>query len=314
MVRVAVNIVTFNSADDIAACLESLTKQTFRDFRVHVLDNASIDKTIERLSAFDLDIVRATSNSGFAKAHNDLIRSYPAEYMLILNPDTILRDDFLERLIPALDARPDAASATGKLLRMDGVTLDSTGIIMLRSQRHLDRGADQPDRGQFDKPEDVFGPSGAAALYRFKALEDVAVEGQYFDEDFFAYREDADLAWRCRLMGWTSIYVPAAVALHRRRVTPERRSSLSSIINYHSVKNRFLLRLNNMTRSLYLRDFAPITFRDVTVVGYVLLREWTSIPALTYVARHWSRLWRKRRVIQSRRRITGPQLDRWFYN
>jgi GT2 family glycosyltransferase len=314
MVRVAVNIVTFNSADDIAACLESLTKQTFRDFRVHVLDNASIDKTIERLSAFDLDIVRATSNSGFAKAHNDLIRSYPAEYMLILNPDTILRDDFLERLIPALDARPDAASATGKLLRMDGVTLDSTGIIMLRSQRHLDRGADQPDRGQFDKPEDIFGPSGAAALYRFKALEDVAVEGQYFDEDFFAYREDADLAWRCRLMGWTSIYVPAAVALHRRRVTPERRSSLSSIINYHSVKNRFLLRLNNMTRSLYLRDFAPITFRDVTVVGYVLLREWTSIPALTYVARHWSRLWRKRRVIQSRRRITGPQLDRWFYN
>jgi len=314
MVRVAVNIVTFNSADDIAACLESLTKQTFRDFRVHVLDNASIDKTIERLSAFDLDIVRATSNSGFAKAHNDLIRSYPAEYMLILNPDTILRDDFLERLIPALDARPDAASATGKLLRMDGVTLDSTGIIMLRSQRHLDRGADQPDRGQFDKPEDIFGPSGAAALYRFKALEDVAVEGQYFDEDFFAYREDADLAWRCRLMGWTSIYVPSAVALHRRRVTPERRSSLSSIINYHSVKNRFLLRLNNMTRSLYLRDFAPITFRDVTVVGYVLLREWTSIPALTYVARHWSRLWRKRRVIQSRRRITGPQLDRWFYN
>jgi len=203
MVKVAVNIVTFNSADDIAACLESLKSQTFRDFRIHVLDNASRDSTLEKLAGVDLDIVRSPVNTGFAKAHNDLIRAYPAEYVLILNPDAILKPEFLERLVAALELRPDAASATGKLLRFDGKTLDSTGIIMLRSQRHLDRGADQPDRGEFDKPEDVFGPSGAAALYRLKALEDVAIGGQYFDEDFFAYREDADLAWRCRLMGWT---------------------------------------------------------------------------------------------------------------
>jgi GT2 family glycosyltransferase len=314
MVKVAVNIVTFNSSDDIEACLDSILNQTFRDFRIHVLDNASVDDTIAKLSSIDLDLVRSPSNTGFAKAHNDLIHSYPAEYVLVLNPDTILRPDFLARIVAALDARPDAASATGKLLRMDGVTLDSTGIIMLRSQRHLDRGADQPDHGQFDRPEDVFGPSGAAALYREKALRDVAIEDQYFDEDFFAYREDADLAWRCRLMGWTSIYVPSAVVLHRRRVTPERRSTLSSLINYHSVKNRFLLRLNNMTRSLYLRDFVPITIRDAAVIGYVLLREWTSIRGLLYVLQHWPRLWKKRRLIQSRKRTQGPDLDRWFCN
>ena len=314
MVKVAVNIVTFNSADDIAACLESLKSQTFRDFRIHVLDNASRDSTLEKLAGVDLDIVRSPVNTGFAKAHNDLIRAYPAEYVLILNPDAILKPEFLERLVAALELRPDAASATGKLLRFDGKTLDSTGIIMLRSQRHLDRGADQPDRGEFDKPEDVFGPSGAAALYRLKALEDVAIGGQYFDEDFFAYREDADLAWRCRLMGWTSIYVPGAVALHRRRVTPERRSQLSTLINYHSVKNRFLLRLNNMTRSLYVRDFFHISARNAAVVGYVFLREWGSIGGLFYVMRHWQRLWKKRQAIQQRRRISGSELDRWFYN
>jgi GT2 family glycosyltransferase len=314
MVKVAVNIVTFNSERDITACLESLTKQTYRDFRIHVLDNASTDNTLSELANADLDLVRSPSNTGFAKAHNDLIRSYPADYVLILNPDTVLRPDFLERIVAALEARPDAASATGKLLRLDGATLDSTGIIMLRSQRHLDRGADEPDRGQFDKPEDVFGPSGAAALYRMKALEDVAIDGQYFDEDFFAYREDADLAWRCRLMGWTSIYVPSAVALHRRRVTPERRSQLSSLINYHSVKNRFLLRLNNMTGSLYIRHFWAITFRDAAVIGYVLLREWTSIGALTYVVRHLPRLWSKRQAIQSRKRIQTAELNRWFCN
>jgi GT2 family glycosyltransferase len=314
MVKVAVNIVTFNSGKDIAACLESLGRQTFKDFRIHVLDNASTDDTIKSLSGFDLDLIRSNANTGFARAHNDLIRSYPAEFVLILNPDAILMPEFLERIIAALEARPDAASATGKLLRLDGKTLDSTGIVMLRSQRHLDRGADEPDRGQFDKPEDVFGPSGAAALYRLSALQDVAFEGQFFDEDFFAYREDADLAWRCRLMGWTSIYVPSAVALHRRRVTPERRSELSAVINYHSVKNRFLLRLNNMTRSLYMRDFLQMSMRDAAVVGYVLLREWSSAGALLYVVRHFPRLWRKRRAIQARKRFEGPELDRWFYN
>jgi GT2 family glycosyltransferase len=185
---------------------------------------------------------------------------------------------------------------------MDGKTLDSTGIIMLREQRHLDRGADQPDTGQFDAPEDVFGPSGAAALYRRKALDEVAVNGQFFDEDFFAYREDADLAWRCRLAGWTSIYVPTAVALHRRRVTPERCGELPKIINYHSVKNRFLLRLNNMSWSLYRRDFWHITRRDAAVVGYVFLREWSSITALFFVVRNLPRLLRKRRMIQLKRK------------
>ena len=173
---------------------------------------------------------------------------------------------------------------------------------MLPEQRHLDRGAGQPDEGQFENPEEIFGPSGAAAMYRRSALEDAAIDGQYFDEDFFAYREDADLAWRCRLLGWTSIYVPAAVALHRRRVTPERRSILPSEINYHSVKNRFLLRLNNMTWAEYRRDFWRITVRDAAVIGYVILREWSSIPALFYVIRHLPRLLTKRRAIQARRR------------
>jgi len=314
MVKVAVNIVTFNSARDIRACLQSLQQQTFSGFRIHVLDNASSDDTVDLVRSYDVDLLQSRSNVGFAKAHNDLIRSFPAEYVLILNPDAILRPGFLSRIVSALEARPDAASATGKLLRMDGKTIDSTGIVMLRNQRHLDRGAGEPDLGQYDQCEDVFGPSGAAALYRMEALRDVCFDGQYFDEDFFAYREDADLAWRCRLMGWNSIYVPSAVALHARRVTPERRAHLPALINYHSVKNRFLLRMNNMTGGLYRRDFWRITLRDAAVLGYVATREWTSIGAPLYVLRHFPRLWKKRRLIQSRRRIDGPELHRWFYN
>ena len=310
MAKLAVNIVTFNSARDIAACLESLNTQRFRDFEIHILDNASADDTLQRIEPFDVAYVtRSPINTGFCKAHNELASRFPSEYVLFLNPDTILSPTFLDELVRALDARPDAASASGKLLRMDGKTIDSTGIIMLREQRHLDRGADQSDAGQFGKPEEIFGPSGAAAMYRRRALDDVAIQGQYFDEDFFAYREDADLAWRCRLFGWTSIYVPAAVAQHRRRVTPERRRELSKEINCHSVKNRFLLRLNNMTGALYRRDFWLITKRDAAVIGYVLLREWSSIPGLFYLIRHLPRLLRKRKRIQSRRRADP---ENWF--
>jgi len=248
-------------------------------------------------------------NTGFCKAHNELARRFPSEYVLFLNPDTVLSPSFIEELVRALDAQPDAASASGKLLRMDGRTIDSTGIIMLREQRHLDRGADQLDRGQFEQPEEIFGPSGAAAIYRRSALDDVAIDGQYFDEDFFAYREDADLAWRCRLLGWTSIYVPAAVAQHRRRVTPERRVQLPKEINYHSVKNRFLLRVNNITGELYRRDFWPILKRDMAVIGYVVLSEWSSIPALFYPIRNFPRLYRKRKSIQLRKRSDPAN---WF--
>ena len=119
----------------------------------------------------------------------------------------------------------------------------------------------------------------------------------------------ADLAWRCRLMGWTSIYIPHAVARHRRRVTPERRASLPKEINYHSVKNRFLLRINNMTGNLYRRDFWPITKRDLAVVGYVVVREWSSLPGVFYVFRHLPRLLRKRKGIQSRKQADPAS---WF--
>jgi len=304
MVRVSVNIVTFNSVADIGACLESLRAQTFRDFAVHIFDNASSDDTLKIIEPFDVEyLVRSPVNTGFCKAHNELVRRFPSEYVLFLNPDTILDSSFIGELVLALEARLEAASASGKLLRMDGMTIDSTGIIMLREQRHLDRGADQPDTGQFNSPEEIFGPSGAAAIYRRKALDETAVAGQYFDEDFFAYREDADLAWRCRLFGWISIYVPSAVARHRRRVTPERRHELPKEINYHSVKNRFLLRLNNMTGQLYRRDFWPVTRRDLAVLGFVLLREWSSGPALLYIVRNFRRLLQKRRLIQSKRKV-----------
>jgi GT2 family glycosyltransferase len=318
MERVSVQIVTFESAGDIGPCLDSLRDQTFTRFRVRLLDNHSSDRTrdaiweaIER-TGLGIDLLLSGTNTGFAAAHNRLATRFPAEYLLFLNPDTIAAPDFIEQLVRALDSDPRAGSATGKLMRMDGETIDSTGIVMTRNQRHLDRGADEPDRGQWNEAGEVFGASGAAAMYRRACLEDVAVDGMYFDEDFFAYREDADLAWRCRLMDWTCLYVPTAILRHRRRVTPERRSALPAVINRHSAKNRFLLRINNLTPGVRRALRWPIASRDAAVVGYVILREWSSIPGLWFLLRHRQRLLKKGRKIRSRARASDAAILRWF--
>ena len=143
-------------------------------------------------------------------------------------------------------------------------------------------------------------------------VQDVAVEGEFFDEHFFAYREDADLAWRAQLLGWQCLYAPRAVAWHVRRVTPERREELPLAINWHSIKNRFLMRAKNISLPLYARLFFPATLRDAQVIAYCLLLDRRLASALMAVWKLRHDLRRKRKIIQSRRRVPDNQLLRWF--
>jgi GT2 family glycosyltransferase len=311
---VSIGIVTWNSAADLPRCLDAVRAQRHQSIELIVGDNASTDGTRALLEARTSETERRyfPSNRGFSAAHNALIRDSRGVYYLTLNPDVVLDPGFVAALVDAMDAAPGAGSATGKLRRAEPAgVLDSTGVVMHRSQRHFDRGADERDRGQFDAPGPVFGVSGAAGFYRRAMLDDVAVDGEVFDEDFFAYREDADLAWRAQLLGWDAIYVPAATATHVRRVTPERRTQLPAAINRYSVRNRFLLRLKNQTLGQAMRFALPGLARDVQVIGYVLAREWGSIPGLVDVARLLPRMLRKRRTIMARR-DRGRALDAWF--
>ncbi len=137
-----------------------------------------------------------------------------------------------------------------------------------------------PTARRFDRPEYVFGASAAAALYRREMIDDVSVDGDFFDPDFFVYREDADVAWRAQLLGWRCIYTPAAVALSRAHRDPgNRRAAARGFINMHSVKNRFLMRIKNVTAGLYRRYWLPMTLRDLMVVGGTVFWEPTSLAA-----------------------------------
>jgi len=298
---VSIVVVTWNSAPFLPRCLDGIRQQTHRHFELILVDNASSDDSVAYAT------IRNETNTGFAHAANQGIAAAKGDFVLLVNPDAYLTPEYVERLLRGIG---DAGAATGKLMRATGTqiepttAIDSMGIRMTRTGRHFD--IDHETAGE------VFGVSGAAALYSMAFIRDVSIDGEFFDEDFFAYREDADVAWRGRLFGWRAVVVPDAIAYHVRTVTPERRRELSATINMHSVKNRFLLRLKNEGAYLALRNAPFELFRDVVTIAAVLTIERTSLPAFGWLWRNRKRILAKRRAIQSRRKVSDRELARWF--
>ncbi|MBZ5620671.1 MAG: glycosyltransferase family 2 protein [Acidobacteriia bacterium] len=319
--KVCIAIVTYNSGRYIRRCLDTVLKQEDVPIEVVVVDNASTDNTCEILKSFKSRIrtIFSSRNLGFAEAQNRAIRSSRADWVLTLNPDVLLLPGFVRMLWDAGESDPGAGAVCGKLLSigpgfrmLPEPRIDSTGIFFTPAMRHFDRGWHEPDTQCFENMEYVFGASAAAALFRRRMIDDVAVEGNFFDPDFFAYREDADVAWRAQLLGWRCIYAPAAVAYHVRTVTPDNRRSAPATINMHSVKNRFLMRIKNATPGLYRRFWLPMTARDLLVMGGSVFWEPTSLPAFWRLARCLPRAWRQRRHIMSRRRVDDEAMAQWF--
>jgi GT2 family glycosyltransferase len=319
--KVCVAIVTYNSQRYIRRCLEAVLSQEGTHLDVVVVDNASTDGSREALAEFRgrIRVIRNSRNEGFAAGQNRAIRSSPAPWVLALNPDALLTPGFLARLIEAAELDPRAGAICGKLLSIGAgfaplaePLIDSTGIYVTPAMRHFDRGWHERDEGRYEQPEYVFGASGAAALYRREMIEDISIDGEFFDSGFFSYREDADVAWRAQLLGWRCIYTPAAVAYHVRTVSPQNRRQIPRAINMHSVKNRFLLRIKNLTPGLWRRYWLPMTLRDMVVIGGCFLTEPASLGAFWQLARCLRSSLQRRRLIMRRRKVSDHYLAQWF--
>ena len=319
---VSVTIVTYNSGRFIKRCLESVLSQRYRLKEVIVIDNASNDGTIDILEQFEdrCQIHYNEENAGFAAAQNQAMRMACGDWVLTLNPDVLLLPNFIQALVDAGQFDPKIGAVCGKLLTMtahfeipERPVVDSTGIYFNPMLRHLDRGSQEIDNGHYLHYEYVFGATAAAALYRRSMIEDISLDGEFFDSDFFVYREDADVAWRAQLMGWKCLYVPYARGYHVRKVLPGNRSALPAAINMHSVKNRFLMRLKNISSDLYWRNWFSITGRDIMVVMCCLLWEHTSLKAFWFLLRNWSRFRAKRELIQRARRVDDQYMASWFH-
>src|SRR5579871_2305379 len=318
---VSVTLVTYNSGRFIKRCLESVLEQRYRFKEIIIIDNCSTDGTADILEQFEdrCQIVYNEENIGFAAAQNQAIGISSGEWVLTLNPDVLLLPDFIQVLVDAGQMHHKVGTVCGKLLTMTAAfdipakpVVDSTGIYFTPMLRHLDRGSQEVDNGHYLNYEYVFGATAAAALYRRSMIDDISLDGEFFDADFFVYREDADVAWRAQLMGWKCLYVPYARGYHVRKVLPGNRRALPPEINMHSVKNRFLMRIKNISSGVYRRNFLSITARDIVVVSCCILWEQTSLKALWFLAKNWRRVLAKRRLIQENQRVDHQYMASWF--
>ena len=338
---VFVHIVTWNSEEIIAECISRVIKQEQytlgSNLFIHITDNASTDATVGAVTEClqeGITLGCNPANIGFSGGHNQGAYNFvnsKCDALLVLNPDVGLSPNFLISSIHRLSTQRRIGMVTPKLLRalpsLEPIyphVLDACGMELTAACRHFDRGSGAWDNGQFSSGESVFGATGACLLISRECVESVSLPDnlpnehlydvypeldhehgkrtQLFDEAFFAYREDADLSWRVRSLGWLCWYEPEAVANHVRVVLPERRKSLPAELNMLGVRNRFLLQVNNwrFRDGLWMLLWGIIV-RNIIVIAGVLLQERSSLKGLIEAKKLSSRSRYIRRWINERR-------------
>jgi len=322
-------------------CLESLMRQSFRDFSILVIDNGSDDGTVEfiRSNYPTVSILQNFKNLGFSKANNQGIQLAKSDYVLVMNPDVVLADDFLEKLVAFANQHPTGASFGGKILKFHSEAIDdndqsglremvksdiidSAGLKIFKSRRVINRGEGEKDNGQYNKAEEVFGLTGACVLYRKSALEDVAVRNEFFDADFFIYKEDIDLAWRLRLYGWLNWYYPDAVCHHRRRLVNyetkgikkviSQRQDVSKMLRALSFRNHHLLLVKNDQSLNVILHLPWILPRELKIIIYALIFEPFQYRSLVRFFQLLPATLMKRQVIMAHKKVQPKEIRKWF--
>lgn len=323
---ITISLVTHNGMRWLDGCLRSLRAQTHADFELLVVDNASTDGTLQRLhdeAATEprMSLVESVENLGFAVANNRNIDAARGEFVMLLNQDVELDPGFLGAALAAFKNRPDVAAVQGRLLRLgpDGehtTVIDSTGLEMHRSRRVVARRQAEHDDARDLIGGPVWGADGPAPVYRraalFAAREPRTGGGwEVLDEDYFMYKEDVDLAWRLRTMGWKAWYEPTALAWHARGagVGPGRsileiaRSSatIPRRIKALSWRNHRLMQLKNERGLDFLRDLPWIWSRESLSLAFVIVADPLRIASVATFVKRAPSAFRKRRYIGAQR-------------
>ncbi len=212
-------VVNWNRRDLLRACLNSMIRQDYPNREIIVVDNGSTDGSVE-LCAMEFGesvrLIRNSQNRGFCAANNQGIAAAAGEFVALLNNDAEVEQGFLSALLRVFDGRPNVGMAASKIVVWeDPGLIDKVGHLIYPDGQNRGRGTGERDTGQFDRVEEVLWPDGCAAMYRKSMLDQIGG----FDEDFFAYGDDAELGLRARIAGWTCLYTPHAVVRHHRGST-----------------------------------------------------------------------------------------------
>lgn len=276
---VSVHIVTYNSEKDIKECLKAVSKQIYPIEAVIIIDNQSKDQTEEQIKEIahlfgsKLKFVSNAQNVGFAPGHNQAIALNDTDYVLVLNPDVTIEPDYIERLVAVMEHSQHIGSATGQLLRKaNREMIDSTGIVMNSARRAFDRGAGEPSV-RWPASGKVFGVSGAAAMYSRRMINDIALNGEFYDGSFFAYKEDVDVAWRAALLGWEAYYDAGAIAYHERGWKETSRASQPLFVRKLSYINRYKMMYKNDTFSEWMKNIISLLLYEIASNLYLIFKE-----------------------------------------
>lgn len=337
-------LITYNSSKFLPSFFEGLVSQKNVKMELIVIDNNSADDTVSELKKMlrdspffeRIEWILNEQNLGYSGAAEQGVRASQGDYILIANPDIVMESDYCVRLVARLDADPKIASVSGKLLRFDFAryfktkkiddgktnTIDSAGLVMNKNRRCVDRGQGLPDSGNYDVVEEVFGVTGACPVYRRSALLDAEVGGFIFDPSFFMYKEDVDIAWRLRLLGYSSWYIPDAVAYHGRGTGAIERESILSVAKnrvrlpaftrQHSYRNERVMRLRNEYFSNVVAHILPILVREFQMFAWMLVREPSLFSSLLQFVRRLPKTMQERRELRAKTKVDETTIARWF--
>lgn len=344
--RLTVHLVAWNGSKYMPYLFASLRKQTFRDWRLYVLDNNSEDGTVEvikkELNNFSVqyELIEKKENLGFAGGHNFLFGRADLEYFLLLNQDMYLQPDCLEKMADFLDAHPETAAVSPHLLKWDfskiqnegleaslSNQVDALGLKIFRSRRVIE----QYPRQDWDVLKsifktsilEVFGVSGALPMLRRAAMQNIAFDGgQFLDESYFAYKEDVDLAYRLLSAGYKSYVLLDAVAYHDRTgAGPKEMNDTSAAANkrkqpsrvrYHSYKNHLCTLYKNEYWQNFILDLPWILWYELKKFIWFLLFERHVLSGLKEIWRMRRDLKRKRLRIMALRQIDYKEVRKWW--
>ncbi len=328
--HISVVVVNWNRRELLRACLESLSRQSLSHFEVVVVDNGSADGSAEMAAAefggcrkFDLKLIRNTENRGFCAANNQGIATSSGDYIALLNNDAEAEPGWLEALRQVFDLSADIGMAASKILVFgEPQRIDKAGHVIYLDGQNRGRGSGVLDRGQYDRIEEILWPDGCAAMYRRAMLDQIGG----FDEDFFAYGDDAELGLRARIAGWRCLFAPGAVVRHHRAATLGVASSKRMEL---IERNRVLLAAKLFPWSLlwlngafYLARLAAGLWAAARNTGELrrfpgLEGKWQLTTALVkgdlQALRLLPRMLRKRREIRRIRRLSDSELRRLLF-
>ncbi len=306
---VSVVIVTCSKKDYLKSCLNSLKNQAYSVFEIIVIDNSVNSNFSREINERypDIKLYSSLKNLFYCEALNKGIKMSKGDFLLCLNDDAILDKKFIEGALKVFNIDERIGMVSGKILRSDGKTTDSTGLFLSLWRTAKERGYSLKDIGQFEKEEYIFGVNGAVAFYRRQMLENIKIDSDYFDTDYHFFYEDLDISWRAQNVGWKAYYVPKAVAYHVRGASvrascgidkPYARRYLTNDLHLDLLKNRYLTLIKNESGLSFLLHLPFILSYDILVWIYVLFFRPNLISSFLLNLKYLKSAFQKRKLIK----------------